>query len=362
MVAPVSAFPSGIPQNALIVLPLKNTTDELTEKMKQGAVAVTPEEMWKLLGFNGPAVQVQDNEGRPIAIGLEDLLGGLEKHWKESQGDLNRGRIYSQELMKHGRADDAQKVLSQIVAGGGTGDDWLALGVAQLAAEQFDKAEGTLKGAQNLLPKSAIPALHLAKVYAKKEDAESERTQVEKSISIDPKFVDSWVYLYNLVKRTQDEEAAVKAIEELAEAAPNKASAAPYIALQGFFATEEKTRDRAEGFAKKALERDPKDALALVSLSAIYGQKGDLRQVIELLKDHEAQMTSDVRLANNYFEALFQAREIDKVTKLLNALAGSSNAEVKRFAIERSRMVAQLLQQQQAKVRGAVQTAAAKKA
>ena len=34
------------------------------------------DDVWKLLGFNGPAVQVQDEQGRPIAIGLEDLLAG----------------------------------------------------------------------------------------------------------------------------------------------------------------------------------------------------------------------------------------------------------------------------------------------
>ena len=64
-------------------------------------------------------------------------------------------------------------------------------------------------------------------------------------------------------------------------------------------------------------------------------------------------MASDVRLANNYFEALFQRRQLDRVTKLLNALAGSSNREVKQFAIERSRAVAQYLQQQQRELAGA---------
>ena len=58
-------------------------------------------------------------------------------------------------------------------------------------------------------------------------------------------------------------------------------------------------------------------------------------------------MSRDVRIANNYFEALFQSRQIQKVTKLLNALAGSPSKEVKQFAIERSRLVAQYLQQQQ---------------
>jgi hypothetical protein len=69
-------------------------------------------------------------------------------------------------------------------------------------------------------------------------------------------------------------------------------------------------------------------------------------------------MGRDVRLANNYFEALFQARELDKVTRLLNALAASANREVKQFAIERSRFVAPYLQQQQQKLAGAGATAA----
>ena len=121
------------------------------------------DEVWKLLGFNGPAVQVQDEQGRPIAIGLEDLLGGLEKHWNDSPDDLKRGRIFAQELMKYGRHEKAEKVLSKIVALGGDGEDWLALGVAQLAQEKLDKAEATLKGAQNLLKDTPFPSLHLAK-------------------------------------------------------------------------------------------------------------------------------------------------------------------------------------------------------
>jgi hypothetical protein len=90
----------------------------------------------------------------------------------------------------------------------------------------------------------------------------------------------------------------------------------------------------------------------LLCLSALYGQKGDLEAVTRLLAPHEAKMTRDVRLANNYFEALFQSRQIDKVTKLLNALAGAPNKEVKQFAIERSRVVAQYLQQQQQQLAG----------
>jgi tetratricopeptide (TPR) repeat protein len=347
IVAPVSAFPGGVPGNALIVLPLSKPTDELTEAMKKGPMALEIDKMWELLGFNGPAVQVQDADGRPIAIGLEDLLGGLEKHWSEDQNDLNRGRLFAQELMKYGRFEKAEKVLSKVVALGGGGEDWLGLGVAQLQQEKWEKAEGTLKGAQNLLPQNPFPVLHLAKVFQGKKDPANERKMIEDAIKIDPNSVDAWAYLFTALRTNESEEAAIKAVVALADSEPNKKTAAPFIALQGLYSADEATRDKALLWAKKAVERNENDPLALICLSALHGQNGDLDSVIALLQKHEAKMANDVRLANNYFEALFQKRQLDRVTKLLNALAGSSNREVKQFAIERSRAVAQYLQQQQ---------------
>ncbi|MFO7177600.1 MAG: hypothetical protein DIU78_002770 [Pseudomonadota bacterium] len=353
IVAPVSAFPGGVPGNALVVLPLSKPDDELLAKLKEGPVAVEIDTMWRLLGFNGPAVQVQDAEGRPIAIGLEDLLAGLERHWQEDTSDLGRGRMLAQEYMKHGRFEQAEKVLAKIVALGGEGEDWLALGIAELQQQKWDKAEGTLRGAQNLLKDSPFPSLHLAKVYQGKGDAEQERKMIEKAIEIAPNSVDAWAFLFAHVQRRDGDEAAERAVSELADAEPNKKTAAPFIAVQGIYAGKEDGRERALVWAKKAVERNENDPLALICLSALYGQSGQLDQVIELLSKHENKMTNDVRLAHNYFEALFQTRQLERVTKLLNALAGSQNREVKQFAIERSRVVSQYLQQQQQKLQGA---------
>jgi tetratricopeptide (TPR) repeat protein len=345
IVAPVSAFPGGVPGNALIVLPLAKPNDELTEAIKQGPVALDLNRMWELLGFNGPAVQVQDADGRPIAIGLEDLLSGLEKHWQEEADDLNRGRLFAQELMKYERHEKAEKVLGKVVALGGTGEDWLALGVTQLRQEKWDKAEATLRGAQNLLTDNPFPLLHLAKVYEGTGKPTEERAMVERAIGIAPNSVDAWAYLFSHVRKQSGDEAAEGAVSELADAEGNRKTAAPFIAVQGIYAGEEQ-RDKAITFARKAVERNDNDPLALICLSALYGQNGDLDKVIELLSKHEAKMTNDVRLAHNYFEALFQKRQLDRVTKLLNALAGSQNREVKQFAIERSRAISQMLQQQ----------------
>ena len=350
IMAPVSAFPNGVPGNAIIVIPMAKPSDELKEKLNAGPTALTVEQMWQLLGFNGPAVQVQDEQGRPIAIGLEDLLAGLDKHWQESQDDLQRGRIYAQELMKYGRLQRAEQVLSKLVAKGGTGDDWLALGVTQLQQKKLDKAEGTLKGAQNLLKQNPYPALHLAKLYAEKEEKDKEREMVEKALEIDPNSVDGWAYLFQTVRRDADAEKAIAELEALSD---KRKAAAAYVAIQGFYANDEETLDKAVTYAKKGAEKYPDDALMLLCLSALYGQKGDLEAVVRLLAPHEAKMTRDVRLANNYFEALFQSRQIEKVTKLLNALAGAPNKDVKQFAIERSRVVAQFLQQQQQQLAGA---------
>ena len=320
ILAPISAFQGGVPPGALILLPLKKPTDELIASMQAGPLALTPDQMWKLLGFNGPAVQIQDAQGRPITVGLEDLLTSLEKHWQENPDDLNRGRLYAQELMKYRRHEQAEKVMAKVVASGGSGQDWLGLGVAQVAIEKWEKAESTLKGAQNLMPDNPFPSLHLAKVYRAREDLGLERQMAEKAINIDPNCVEAWAYLFARAKETENDAAAEAAVQRLADAEPNKKTAAPFVAVQGVYAAKEETRDKALVWAKRAVERNPDDTLALISLSALYGAQRDFPAIVELLSRHEAKMTRDVRLANNYFEALFQAREMEKVTRLLNAL------------------------------------------
>jgi|CZKU01.1.fsa_nt_gi tetratricopeptide (TPR) repeat protein len=360
VLAPVSAFPNGVPGNALILLPINANGTPLEKKIVDGPVALEMDEVWKLLGFNGPAVQVQDEQGRPIAIGLEDLLGGLEKHWNDGPDDVNRGRIFSQELMKYGRHEKAEKVLSKIVAAGGDGEDWLGLGVAQLAQKKLDKAESTLRGAQNLLKDSPFPSLQLAKVMKEKGDRKGERENAERAIQIDNNSVDAWAYLANAIKEGGTEEQMVQEIEGLANAPVNAKCGAPYIALQGFYATDPKNdalRDKAVAFAKKAVERAPGDPLALLCLSALHGQAGKIDEVVKLLAPHEALMLRDVRIAHNYFEALFQLRDLPKITALLNKLATSQVREVKQFAIERSRAVQQMLQQQQQQLAAATQKA-----
>jgi tetratricopeptide (TPR) repeat protein len=350
ILAPITAFPNGVPGNALVLLPINPNGTPVEKKIVDGPVAVTMDEVWKLLGFNGPAVQVQDEQGRPVVIGLEDLLGGLEKHWNDSPDDLQRGRIFAQELMKHGRHERAEKVLGKVVALGGDGEDWLGLGVAQLAQKKLDKAEATLKGAQNLLKDSPFPSLQLAKVLKEKGDRKGEREQVERAIQVDNNSVDAWAYLASSIKEQTNEGEMVKQMEELANAPVNGKCAAPFIALQGFFAADAKEagpREKAIGFAKKAIERAPTDPLALLCLSALYGQGGKVDEVVKLLAPHEALMQRDVRLAHNYFEALFQMKDLQKITALLNKLATSQVREVKQFAIERSRAISQMLAQQQ---------------
>jgi tetratricopeptide (TPR) repeat protein len=353
IVAPPAAFPTGIPGNALVVVPLSQPDEEFAKKIQEGPVAIQIEDMWKLLGFNGPAVQVQDQEGRPIAIGLEDLLSGLEQHWQQDKDDIQRARLFAQELMKYGRFEKAETVLKKIVASGGGGEDWLGLGIAQLQQEQWDKAISTLRGAQNLLMENPFPSLHLARALKGKGEPDREREAIERAINIDGNCVDAWAYLFSQIREQENEEAALARIKELADNEANKKRSAPYIAVQGIYSADESTRDKAIEFAKLAVERNPHDPLALISLSALYGQKGDLKAVIDLLRPHESKMANDVRLANNYFQALFQNRELESVTKLLNALAGSQNREVKQFAIDNSRQVAQFLQQQQQRLANA---------
>lgn len=355
ILAPPTAFPNGqLPPGAMILIPIGADGEALPKPIAEGPMALTNEQMWKLLGFNGPAVQVQDQEGRPVLIGLEDLLSGLETMYKQDPTDTNRTRVYAQELMKHERFEKAEQVIGKLVARGGDADDWLALGVVQTNLKKFDKAEGTLKGAANLAKDSPIPMIHLAKVYEQKNEPEKVKDTLVKAIDLAGNFLDAWIGLYATVKEHGGGEAAAeKLIEELANNEKNKKFAAPYIALQGFYVNEEATRDKALVFAKKAVERDANDPMALLSLSAIYGQQGRLDEVEKVLRPHESKMLTDVRLANNYFECLWQSRQIEKVTKFLNTLVRAENAQVKAFAQERAQGISKILQQLQQQAQGA---------
>lgn len=355
ILAPPTAFQNGqLPPGAMIVVPIGADGEALPKPLVEGPVALTNEQMWKLLGFNGPAVQVQDQEGRPVLIGLEDLLKGLEEMYKQDPTDVQRTRVYAQELMKHERFEKAEQIIGKLVARGGDADDWLALGVVQTNLKKFDKAEGTLKGAANLAKDSPIPLIHLAKVYELKGDHEKVRTTLTGAIDVAGNFLDAWIGLYSNIKEHGGGEAAAeKTLEDLANTEKNKKFAAPYIALQGFYVNEESTRDKALGYAKKAVERDSNDPMSLLCLSAIYGQQGRLDEVEKLLRPHESKMLTDVRLANNYFECLWQSRQIEKVTRFLNTLVRAENPQVKAFAQERAQGISKILQQLQQQATGA---------
>jgi tetratricopeptide (TPR) repeat protein len=354
ILAPPTAFQGGaLPPGAMVLIPLGPDGEPLPQPVVDGPVALTQEQMWKLLGFNGPAVQVQDQEGRPILIGVEDLLKALEESHKADPQDTNKARMFALELMKHERHDKAEQVLGKIVARGGDADDWLRLGIVQTSLKKFDKAEGTLKGAANLAKESPVPLLQLAKVYEEKKDAAKQEETLRKAIDMAGNFLDAWVGLYQFTKDTKGEAAADATIEELANQDKQKKFAAPYIALQAMYVNEESSREKALAFAKKAVERDSNDPMSLLSLSSIYGQVGKLDEVEKLLRPHESKMLTDVRLANNYFEALWQSRQIEKVTRFLNTLVRAENQQVKQFAQERAQGIARFLQQLQQQATGA---------
>ena len=82
-----------MPPNALVVVPLSAPSPELLADLAKGPVVTTPEQMWKLLGFNGPPVQVQDDQGRPVSVGLVDAGVTVSFAWSASGLVLGSRRL-----------------------------------------------------------------------------------------------------------------------------------------------------------------------------------------------------------------------------------------------------------------------------
>ncbi|MBN1962246.1 MAG: hypothetical protein JW841_15025 [Deltaproteobacteria bacterium] len=351
VIAPAAAFSQGVPPGALVVLPITKPKTELIDNLQKGPIIITPEQMWDLLGFNGPAVQVQDENGRPVSIGLDDLIPEQQKRWNQNPQDINLGRSFANILMNYGRFEQAEKVIEKLASlPSAAGEDWQALGMVQAQLQKLDKSEESLKRAQQLMPKSPMPILLLAQLSKMRGDSAAERSLIEKAISTDPESVEAWGSLFESIIAVEGESRATTEIETMAKKPEFQKSVAPYFAMQMYYSrdpNDPKTREKAKQWAKKANARNATDVLSLLSLTAIYSQEGDIERIVKLLQPHEAKMINDARLANAYIDALFQAHRIEELSQLLGVLAKSPNQTVRELAATKTQAVTQILQQQQ---------------
>ena len=122
-----------------------------------------------------------------------------------AQDDLKRGRIFAQELMKYGRHEKAEKVLSKIVALGGDGEDWLGARRRAARAEEARQGRGHAPGRAEPAQGLAVPEPPArARSMKEKGDRKAERESVERAIQIDNNSVDAWAYLANAIKETRE--------------------------------------------------------------------------------------------------------------------------------------------------------------
>jgi len=126
----------------------------------------------------------------------------------------------------------------------------------------------------------------------------------------------------------------------------NAKSAAPFIALQGFYAAEDATRDKAIAFAKKGVERAPqtRSPFSACRRSMAVGQA---REVIKLSRRTSAD-AEDVRLAHNTSRRSPSSRDMGKITALLNKarhVVGARGEAVRDSSAPRA--ISQMLAQQQ---------------
>jgi len=63
ILAPITAFRT-LPSNAMVPHPAGPNGAPVEKQIVNGPVALQPRRVWKLLGFNGPAVQVQTSGRR----------------------------------------------------------------------------------------------------------------------------------------------------------------------------------------------------------------------------------------------------------------------------------------------------------
>lgn len=237
-----------------------------------------------------------------------------------------------------------------LAAKGDPGDLGVHRALGKLALEQHDApaALGAFKQIVALAPQDTDALLQLAKLEESTGDVAGAQRDFMKAADARGIDLDTAQHLAVLARKTNDPKQIRTAYETLARV--DKDHAAPELDL-GDFLRAQKDEKGAEAAYKAALEREPKNLTAALSLARLYAQAGRTREAIEAYQALQA-MPGAPAEAKSELDPLLQPLELpDK------PIAGDVNRINDRFSADLQRFFKKRLKQKphlQGKLRLAV--------
>jgi tetratricopeptide (TPR) repeat protein len=276
----------------------------------------------------------------------------------------------AQEYLKQNRPADAERVAKRAATFNKTEPEALmTLGSVYAAEQKYDDARASFEQAFTLSPKDAAPIYQIATTYAQQNNIPMAIQTINRALMIDPKSVQALVYKADLYAKQHDDAQTSAAYDDAVVAAASddekamilerKASyfiaekkypqgeailqqvttqypkiASGYVAYGTYYASQRQT-DKAIAKLQQALQIDPNNGPALLTLGEISMETGHASDSIGYLKKY-AQVSPDAQgyallgqaysQAHNYSgarDSCSRSFEIQRSPETLGCVAGA---------------------------------------
>jgi tetratricopeptide (TPR) repeat protein len=239
------------------------------------------------------------------------------------------------QLRQHRIADSIKALAKSLELNVNNAEAHKLLGKDLSIIGRYDVATREFEQALRLDPSLAEVHYNLGKVYSIQDDFHEARKEFEKAIWLNPNYVEAHNALGFAMEALGDDVAAFddyQAALRLNEERHGK-FVAPYINLSGYY-NRRGELDLAMGYAKKALEMNPKSDLAYFQIAKAYRAKKEWNGEAEALENAIAIKPS----SSQYHYALGIAyRRLGKIKESEQALEGFRNLEKQTADLENQR-------------------------
>lgn len=157
-------------------------------------------------------------------------------------------------------------------------------GLVTLYANNKEVAKAHARIDQALSAYPNLASLHFLKagVYGFEQNAQMVEAELRRAIEIDPNYLAAYSSLANLYIRSKQEDRAIAEYQKIVSLRPEN-STTPYTMI-GILEDQRKNFDAAADNYRKALEKDPNNAIAANNLAWLYAEtgKGNLDEAVRL--------------------------------------------------------------------------------
>jgi tetratricopeptide (TPR) repeat protein len=191
----------------------------------------------------------------------------------------------AEEYLKQNRPADAERVAKRGATFNKTEPEALmTLGSVYAAEQKYDDARAAFEQAYAINPKDASPIYQIATTYAQQNNIPMALQTINRALMIDPKSVQALVYKADLYAKQHDDAQTSAAYDDAVVAAPSDDEKAVILERKASYFITEKKYPQGEAILQQVITQYPKVASGYVAYGTYYASQHQMDKAVAKLQ------------------------------------------------------------------------------